>query len=1379
MIWKGYWTPLEMSDVWELREDDHAYHVLKKFRKIKRTTNFALKLVIHFKRELLVAGFWAVLYSFTTFGPSLILKKILEYVENPNSIPTNVAWLYVFGIFAFGVIDNVGTGQALFIGRRICIRMRAIIIGEVYAKALRRKAVAGGDSNLGKKSNSDGEDSNKEKDENEDSQANMGAIINLMAVDAFKVSEICGYLHYFVSASITILVAIWFLYFILSWSAFVGAAAMLVIMPLNYWFSEKFAQYQDELMSVTDQRVQKTNELLTSIRIIKYFAWEDKFAQGVSDIREKELAILKKRYLLWAFGAFIWYFTPLLITVSSFASFTLLQGRELTAPIAFTALSLFNILKFPLDQLAEMLSNVIQSKVSVDRIEQFLNEDETHKYEQLNNDLPRGPNSPYIGFEKANFSWVSSVNSNDSSNIDSSEVMPKRNDFKLRDIDIKFAVGELNVIIGPTGSGKTSLLMALLGEMDLDSGRVYLPSAHSREEVRPDSQTGLTETVAYCSQQAWLLNDTLKNNIIFASEFNEERYKAVIKACALTRDLEILEAGDETEIGEKGINLSGGQKQRISLARAIYSSSRHLILDDCLSAVDSHTALWIYENCLTGPIVQNRTVILVSHNVALTIAQASHVVIMDNGRIKAQGTPAYLASSGALGKDELIMQSASQSASQIATRSASQADLTQLKDKSKPLGGKELADRLKKAKIKANTTDAPSSVSSDDETLEERSQKKKGTLIEDETRSTGTVNKEVYMTYLRSMGNLYWWFVLAFLFCLQPLVGVAQLWWTREWTDSGYSDAAVSMFTSALGLGESNAPGLPVLAPPLKESIEIGINTIRAPEHSTGYYITVYALIGFLLMIVASIKDLTMFMGGLRASRILFHDFLESVLKAKIRFFDSTPVGRLMNRFSKDMEGIDQDLAPVIGGTARCLIQALATAIVITVVTPQFAIAGVFIFLIYWAIGVFYLATSRELKRHDSVTKSPIYQQFGETLVGVSTIRAYGDERRFIRENMKKIDTNNRPFFYMWVSNRWLSFRVDTAAAFVSFCASAFVILNLNHLDSGLAGLSLSYALSFSENVLWIVRLYAMLEMNMNSVERIQEYMKVDSEAPTVTDIRPPSDWPSRGEIEIENLSLRYAADLPLVIKNVTFKVERFNKIGIVGRTGAGKSTIITALFRFIEAETGFIKIDGLDISTLGLFDLRRALAIIPQDPTLFTGTIRSNLDPFSEYNDQQIFEALRRVHLIPNASNPGEVVEVVEGENVNQFLNLDSQVSEGGGNLSQGQRQLMCLARSLLKAPKVLLLDEATASIDYETDAKIQNTIREEFKDTTILTIAHRLRSIIDYDKILVMDAGQAVEYDTPHSLISNPATIFHNMCSKSGEMEALQKLAHEASKA
>lgn len=1355
MIWKAHKNPLSKDDIWGLREDDYALHILKLFEKSKLTARFTFTLFAHFKTLLAIQALWALLESFIVFLPTLLLKKVLEYVSDPTITTRSVAWCLVLLMPISKMADSTASGFSLFLGRRVCVRMRAIIIGQVYAKALRRKTTVQEDEessdeesdSASKNSKNSKENSKESKESSKTSE--LGAIINLMAIDAFKVSEICGYLHYFVGAILMLVICIGLLYRLLGWSAFAGALAIALLLPVNYKFSQWGGEAQKTMLGVTDRRIQKMNETFLSIRIIKFFAWEDNFFNDIMKIRHEEMHYLKVRTFLWGTQALIWFAIPTLVTVLSFYCYTIIQGQQMTAPIAFTALSLFTLLRSPLDQLAEMTAIVIQSKVSLERISDFLEEPETSKYEQLAN--TPGPNSPLVGFEDASFSWNSS----------------SAKDFKLKNLNIAFKPGKLNVVIGPTGAGKTSLLLALLGEMELTSGKVFLPGVIPRDDLVVDPRTGLTESVAYCSQSAWLLNDTIQNNIIFASPFNQDRYDKVVDACGLTRDFSILAAGDQTEIGEKGIALSGGQKQRVSLARALYSNSRHVLLDDCLSAVDSHTALWIYENCISGPLMANRTCILVSHNVALTVQNASWVVVMNNGVVEAQGLPEKLLAEGKLGDDHLVESSVMNSRSQSATNLQSlESKNAEMKDKAAAID-----DKLKKL-----------SGEEDEENI-----KTDGKLVEEEFKSEGVVDWSVYTGYFKEFGGWPTWTLILIVFVLPQGMYILQSLWLKEWARKGTQVASNIMTVAGLTNSNSAFEYRPAVVNTVLSCSQMVIGSfarISGPviataqavkeNHSTMYYILIYGGIGFSYSLLATFRVFLTFLTGIRASNRIFKHVLTTILKARLRFFDKTPLGRIMNRFSKDIESVDQELTPFAEAAFACLVACVSTLVLITAITPGFLFFACIIAYLYYLVGSFYIALSRELKRFDSITKSPIHQHFSESLVGVSTIRAYGVEAKFMKQNLTAIDNNNRPFFYMWVANRWLSWRIDLVGSLVMLFSGVFVILSIGSIDAGLAGLSLSYAIAFSENALWIVRLYSNIEMNMNSVERLQEYLVVDQEPPaTIPETEPRASWPEKGEIQVDDVSLRYSPELPRVIKNVTFHVKPCHKIGIVGRTGAGKSTIITAFFRFLDPETGSIFIDGIDISKIGLRNLRQALTIIPQDPTLFTGTIRTNLDPFNEYNDEQIFEALTRVNLIA----PGEREAPSQtGDNQNKFLDIESTITEGGNNLSQGQRQLMCLARSLLKSPKVILLDEATASIDYKSDAMIQQTIRDEFSNSTILTIAHRLRSIIDYDKILVMDAGRVVEYDDPYVLIANKETLFYSMCENSGELEALTKLAKES---
>ncbi|KAL2038443.1 hypothetical protein N7G274_008782 [Stereocaulon virgatum] len=1440
IVWKGYKKPLELPDVWNLAARDKAAAVLADFRQLKKTSKLAWHLLKYFKRDLVIQAVWAMVSGLFTFAPTLLLKAFLEYVEDPKGTPVNAAWFYILLLGLSSCVKSITDGQALWKGRKICIRLHSVIVGEVYAKSLRRKAAAGTDTVLGekeeeKKKRKAAEDKKDSKSTSKDtsprfpangkkqnvaskkdkkasadtirdatdSQVNVGTIINLMAVDSFKVSEISAYLHFLWGTTpVQLVLCIVLLYRILGWSALASIIMMILVMPLNLFIAKQFTKVQKKVMAATDVRIHSTNEILQNIRIIKYFAWERRFSQIVSEKRAVELRALRNKYMLWTFAASIWFGVPLLITFFSFLLYTVVEKRPLIPSVAFTALSLFGILRYPLDQLADMIAHVQESKVSVDRVEEFLNEDETEKYEQLSHGSFDEAGEPIIGFEKATLTW----GGKDARGLDGQTA------FRMIDIDLRFLVGQLNIIVGPTGSGKTSLLMALLGEMTLIEGLVYLPGGQSREDIRKDPETGFTESVAYCAQQAWLVNDTIKQNIVFAAQLNEMRYTAVITACALERDLEILDQGDSTLVGEKGIALSGGQKQRISLARALYSDSRHVLLDDCLSAVDSHTAKHIFEHCIMGPLMLGRTCILVTHNIALSVPHSRYVVALTNGKVVAQGSPDEVLASGALGDELLRSRPGSRGGTQLHSRNESAINLDEEAKKS-------MNGHAPKANGYANGSAKEPAVKS----------KKENANIRTETKSTGSVNIKVIQMYLAAMGPWHYWVIAFIAFGLQQVGSVAANVWIRNWANA-YTRSIQRVGLGAVQASSSSASyihgsrfssntfssGTSFWSLPIVPKSSTLTTAILSADDKVNpwYYLLIYALISLFYIVISLTREGYIFWGSLRASSRIHRRLLDSVTRAKLQFFDTTPLGQLMNRFSKDIESIDQDVAPVAVGVLGCLFSLITIVVLISAITPGFLIAAFFISLIYYAIGSFYLRSSRDLKRLESVQRSPIYQQFGETLSGIVTIRAYSDEKRFVRDNQHRLDTHHRPFIYLWAANRWLALRVDFTGALVSFFAGTFVILSMGTIDAGSAGLSLTYAVMFTENVLWLVRLYSINEQNMNSVERVKEYIEVEQEAKAIIDeARPAANWPSQGAIQFLNYSTRYRSDLDPVLKDLTFSIRPGERVGIVGRTGAGKSSLALALFRGLEAEEGKIVIDDVDIGLIGLQDLREAITIVPQDPTLFTGTVRSNLDPFDVFTDEEIFATLRRVQLVgaptsatgsssatpvvPNILTPPESPQSSEDsandnssvddntdlarkmtnnrENANIFKNLSSPISESGSNLSQGQRQLLCLARALLKAPRVLLMDEATASIDYATDSKIQDTLRE-VKESTIITIAHRLQTIIDYDKVLVLDKGKLIEYDAPWELILRDGGIFRGMCEMSGDLDTLMEGAKKA---
>ncbi|CAJ0640522.1 438_t:CDS:10 [Entrophospora sp. SA101] len=801
-------------------------------------------------------------------------------------------------------------------------------------------------------------------------------------------------------------------------------------------------------------------------------------------------------------------------------------------------------------------------------------------------------------------------------------------------------------------------------------------------------------------------------------------------------------------------------------------------MDDCLSAVDSHTAKYLYENCIMGDLMKNRTRILVTHHVGLCIRNAAFVVVMKDGQITDQGPANQILSSGILGDIS------------IEEENEKGGDDDELKNKS--------TEHAKPKSKSANGSD--------------------GKLVLEEKREQGAIKWIVYKTYLSATGGYLFWVFLLSMFILVQALQVGQAYSETSLVISNFTSQFSNIFDYLIALFQESSYYSTNIFTPLEYfsssfSLTSTIKTTTSIIHASkefnsettikekvdvNFYIGVYVLIGLFTSILASFRSYYMFMGSLSASKKFHTALVDQILKAKIRFFDTTPIGRIMNRFSKDMETIDQDLSPILMFLIHSCFATAAVIFAISLVMPQFLFAGILIAIIFIIISAYFIATSRDLKRIESVTRSPIYAAFGETINGVTTIRAFGAQYRLMNKTFTLVDNNNTPYLYNWACIRWLHTRVDLAGSLVCFSTGLIILYRLpKGMSPGLAGFALLYALNFTESIIWVIRMYAMQEINMNSVERVQEYLKLEEEPPRIIEInRPPVGWPMRGEIHVNNLVMQYSPDSPLVLKGISFHVKPTEKIGIVGRTGSGKSTLAISFFRFMEFVSGQIIIDGIDISTLGLFDLRKNLTIIPQDPVLF-----------SEHDDLSLMNALRRAHFIdnestitslPTTSSPNNNnIEIIEdGDNSNDTdallidnntqvqspttqssnqitWSLDSLVSENGGNFSQGQRQLIALARALVRSSKLIIMDEATASVDFKTDHMIQETIRQEFKESTLLCIAHRIRTVADYDRILVLDEGRLVEFDHPYTLMQSDDSLFRTMCERSGEFAELLDIA------
>eukprot|EP00833_Pecoramyces_ruminatium_P002079 jgi/Orpsp1_1/1176111/evm.model.c7180000056461.1 len=828
------------------------------------------------------------------------------------------------------------------------------------------------------------------------------------------------------------------------------------------------------------------------------------------------------------------------------------------------------------------------------------------------------------------------------------EIKPMES-FRLNDINIHIKRGSLTAIVGTVGSGKSSLINAIIGEMKREEGKII----HGG-------------TFSYCSQQAWIQNATIRNNILFGKDYNEELYDKVIDCCCLTHDLEIFQDGDMTEIGERGITLSGGQKQRINLARAVYYDSDIILMDDPLSAVDAHVSRDLFDNCITGALA-GKTRVLVTHQLHV-LPKVDYIIVMKGGRIEEQGK-----------YDELMKKEG-----EFSRLMRTYGGIDDEKSKSSDSDSDSDSDTDKKENKKKE---------SDAKKASKLEKKDKGkALMTQEERAVGSIDSKVYKGYLKAAGGI---ICGVFIFVLLVSIQISKLgtdMWLVFWTDNKF-------------------------------------------EMTTSTYITIYLIWNFAQILFTLLYSVFMAAAGIKAAKKIHRDAISRVIKAPISFFDTTPLGRIINRFSKDQDTLDSLLYMTIQMFLNIFCSTLVTLGLMVYTTPIFGVVMIPLLLLYYFVQEIYRSTSRELKRIDSLTRSPLYANITETIQGLPTIRAYDAQNRFIKSNQFLIDENNRPIDLLIVAQRWLGIRLECIGSFLVLFNGISGMLLKNSISPSLLGLSLSYALQVTGSLNRLVREFSDTEVNMNSAERLLYYTN-NIEIEDQTGLDPPKEWPSKGKIEFRNLTMKYAPHLPPVLHNINLDIKSYENIGVVGRTGAGKSSIIMTLFRLVAPEAGSaITIDDVSIMDLKLNELRQRISIIPQDPTLFSGTVRFNMDPFNEHTDEEIWKGLE------NASMKQAISEL-EGK-------LEAEVRTNGENFSVGQRQLLCLARAMIRDSSILVMDEATASVDIETDAIIQQALRTKFDRVTVLTIAHRLNTIIDYDKILVLSKGEVLEYDTPKNLL------------------------------
>lgn len=1252
------------------------------------------------------------------YTPAVFLQKLVKYLEQDGAREDmSWGWVWVMGLFLSNVITFLITGQLWSLSTTtIQVRLRIQMNSILFAKTLVRKDVASSapsaqqqEDGAKPKASDEGDD----RKDDEDDLSTKAQIMTLMTTDVDRVSEFAWHLFSLVDSPIEIAIGTFFLYHLLGVSCFFGLAVACLFLPLNHLAGKIVVGAQENLMKARDERVALMNEILGGIRMLKFMAWERNFEARVLKVREKELKFQKLNYTIETLWNAIWNGSPILVTLVSFWHYAVVRKMPLTPSVAFTSIMVFTEMKFALNALPETFINMLQSLVSLRRIEKYLNGGEVKAIPSLDRQ------DKIIALQSCTLTWPQDRSM---SSAASSVASTPRQKFVLTDLTLNFPEGELSLVCGKLGSGKTLLLLSLLGEADVLAGQLLCPRSPSNllasyaESVITKDKWIVQGSTAYVPQAAWLRNASIRDNILFNLPYDEERYRKTLEVCALLSDLDILEDGDESEIGERGVNLSGGQKARVSLARAVYSRASILLLDDVLSAVDAHTAFHLYNECLKGELMQGRTVVLVSHHVQLCAPGAKYIIALDNGRLQFEGSSeAFLASS--------IMKTLLQSTDNTPkTDEEEKEELIKAEEKV-------LAMPEKNGETSSETSStviAPTPA----EVKKERKAPRK--LVEEEKRAIGRISRDIWETYIWACGGGWYWTIFMSILIAASLSPVIENGWLRYWSARPADEGA----------------------------------------NNPVYYITVYAIINGVGLVVSTVRWFVLYKGSIHASTVLYKRLLETILFANIRFHDTVSRGRLLNRFGKDFEGIDSSLSDNFGRSIIYGLSATTTLVTVSVIGgPPFVVAAVILGLIYWNVAKVYGQTSRDMRRLDSVTRSPLYSIYGETISGVTIIRAFGASSKFLRDMLRCVDTNSNPYYWMWGVNRWLSVRFNLVSSGI-VGATGLVCLVTPGISASFAGFALAFASTITGDLLFMVRRFVGLEQSMVALERVKEYSELKREPPEFIEPRPPASWPSRGAIKCEDLVIRYAPDLPDVLHHLNFQINPGEKVGILGRTGSGKSTLALSFFRFVEPTEGRILIDDLDTSKIGLTDLRSRLTIIPQDPTVLSGTLRSTLDVFGEYDDADIYEALRRVHLIPSADTPAEAADAV---NANVFRDLDSVVSEGGENFSTGEKQLLCMARAILKRTKVLVMDEATASVDYATDELIGKTIRQEFAESTILTIAHRLRTVIDYDRVMLLDEGRIIEFDKPSTLLSDPSSKFYALCKATGKDEfvMLKKMA------
>ena len=1216
-IWYSWFTPtllsgyrrqLQADDVFDLEEGMYVGELRPLFVKAwlieneRSNGNPSLIRVLWscFYKNILHAVALKASYDALSFAPPLLLNELLKWIQRSDERIDDsraygyiIAALMVLAIFILPILEN----SYFFVVYRTGIKSRSCLVDAVQRKAL--LITPGALDKIG-----------------------TGTIMNHMTKDSEMLERVFNSINYLWSAPIRIIIALYLLNRLVGYAAFMGFLTILLVFPLQGTASKFVAMYRKSALKLNDQRVGAMSEIINGIKIIKFYGWEESRLLQVFAIRAEELKKLLKLAYCSSVNIVLFNINPILIAIVVFAVHSCYG--TLSANIAFTALSLIDIVRFPMMMLPGCITMVIEARIALRRLSKYLSAEEI----------------AVVQSSGAALGSIALKNVSVKGNEDCQ--------YRIKNINLTIAPGMLVSIIGKTGCGKSTLVDSLVG------------AVASSGEISVDG------TISYVTQQAWIINDTAEENIVFGCAYDGTKLSETLRTCQLRKDVLSWPGGLHQEIGERGMNLSGGQKQRVSLARAVYSESDIILLDDPLASLDAKVGHDVFMGCILGTL-KRRTRLFVTSQIHF-LEYSDWVIFMEEGEIQCQGT--Y---------------------SDLLKTSPSFVEFTQATN------SKEREEMVEASHCDENLdiVVGPSSYTQHRQTDEEY--RRQGTSF----------TWECLTEYFKAAGGT-WVLVLAVsFFAIRQILNILSAWWLSKWAGNVF-------------------------------------------QYRNRIWVMGYGLFGFAQAIMEFFMAIFIANRGVNAAQNMHNAMLMNLIHLPMVFYDRNPSGRILNRVTKDQANMDEGLTWQLNVTMKLIFGVIGTISAITFVSPLFLLVAIPVLITFYWIQIFYRASVRELKRLESTTRSPIYSVFSETLAGANLIRAYRKQwYRILR--LEKLLNHNQKFILANMSaNRWLNMRLECLGAIVMLSTSFFAVGHYERIGPELIGFALNYAFTITASLSIVILVYSEAEKSFLSVERVLEYTKITPErSGGIIDIRDRV-WPEEGQIEYRNVTASYKEDLPAVLRNISFTIKPGQKVGIVGRTGSGKSSMILSLFRMIDIRHGKILIDGIDISYINLEKLRTSLAIIPQDPVLFHGTVRTNLDPFSLFSDEEIRISLRKAGL--------------------GGFSLQESISEGGGNLSAGQKQLLCLARALLLNTKILVLDEATASVDPHTDKIIQATIRDEFVRRTLLIIAHRLHTVIDADIILLLDNGCLIDCGLPLDLYErsgekNELNLFRQLVDQYGD--------------